>query len=124
MPGGLAEELADELRRRDLALVPRHLRDEDRRRVVAEAAAEEVEAGERDDVLVGRIGADRLLDLLHDLVGALERRAVGQDHRADVEALVLVGHEAARRDLHRPIGDRHHAGEQDDADARRAGSSR
>ncbi len=96
MPGGLAEELADQLRRSHRALVPRLLRDEDRRRVVAKAAAEEVEAGEGDDVVIVGVGADRLLDLCHHLVGALERRAIGQDHGADVEALVLVGHQAAR----------------------------
>ena len=77
-----------------LALVPGLLRDEDRRRVVAEAAAEEVEAGERDDVLVGRVRLGSPASTsLDDLVGALQRRAVGQDHRGDVEALVLVGHE-------------------------------
>src|SRR4029077_2923981 len=63
-----AEELADEARRGHLALVPGHLDDEDRRRAVAEAAADEVEPGERDDVLVRRIGTDGFLDLLHDLV--------------------------------------------------------
>ena len=119
-----AEELADEARRGHLALVPRHLDDEERRRAVAEAAADEVEARERDDVLVRRIGADRFLDLLHDLVRALERRAVGQEHRADVEALVLVGDEASRRGLPQPGGDRHHADEQHDARRIRAGSSR
>ena len=64
--GRLAEQLADELRRGHVALVPVLLRDEDRRGVVAEAAADEVEAGERDDVLVVRVAADRLLDLLDD----------------------------------------------------------
>src|SRR6185437_17131490 len=74
--GGLGEELADELMRGDMALVPRLLRDEQRRRVVAEAAADEVEAGERDDVLIVRVRADRRRDLRDDLVGALERCAI------------------------------------------------
>ena len=111
-----AEELADEARRGHLALVPRHLHDEERGGAVAEAAADEVEARERNDVLIGRVRADRFLHLLDDLVRALQRRAVGQEHRADVEALVLVGHEASRRGLPQPGGDRHHAGEQDDGD--------
>ncbi len=112
-----AEQLADEARRGHLALVPGHLHDEERRRVVAKAAADEIEAGERDDVLVRRVGADGLLDLLHDLVRALERRAVRQEHGADVEALVLVGDEAARREFPQARGDRHHRGKEHDADA-------
>ncbi len=36
-------------------------------------------------------------DLVYHLVGALERRAVGQEYRSDVVPLVLVGHEGARR---------------------------
>ncbi len=116
MPAGLHVQLADQLRRGHLALVPVLLRDEDRRGVVAEAAADEIEAGERDDVLVVRVRADCLGDFGHDLVGALERRAVGEDHRADVEALVLVRNQAARRGAPQPCGQRDHAEEQDRAD--------
>src|SRR5207237_10086996 len=57
---GLHEELADQLRGGDGALVPVLLRNEDRRRVVAIAAADEIEPGERDRVFVGGGGPDRL----------------------------------------------------------------
>ena len=40
----------------------------------------------------------------------------GRITAADVEALVLVGHEAARRDAPQPRGQRDHADEQDRAD--------
>ena len=95
---GLAEQFADQLRRSHLAFVPMLLRDENRRGVVAKAPADKVEAGERDDVLVRGIGANRRFHLIDHLERALERRAVRQNHRADVIALVLVGYEAPRRD--------------------------
>ena len=114
--GGLAEQLADQLRRFDLALVPMLLRDKDRRGVVAKAAADEIEAGEGDDVRVCGIGTDRLLDLVDDLERALERRAVGQDHRADVVALILVGHEASGRRAPQVDRDGDHAEKKQRAD--------
>ena len=94
----LHEHLADELRCGDFPLVPVRLRDEDRSRVVAESSAKEVEPGERDYICVGRIGVDRFLDFGHDLVGALQRRAIRQDHRREEPALVLVWNEASRRE--------------------------
>jgi hypothetical protein len=54
-------------------------------------------AGEGDHVLVEGVALDGLRDLARRLVGALERRAVRQEHRRDVEALVLVRHERAGR---------------------------
>src|SRR3989449_7651193 len=87
---GLHEEISDHLLGVVLALVPGLLRDEDRRGVVAKIAAEEIEAGEGDRVLVVRARLDCLQHLRNHLVGALERRAIRKDHRAYVEALVLV----------------------------------
>ena len=113
---GLHEEVSDHLLGVDLALVPGLLRDEDRRGVVAEIAAEEIEAGEGDRVLVVRVRLDRLQHLRNHLVGALERRAIRKDHRAYVEALVLVGHQASRRELPQPDRDRHHAQKHQHAD--------
>ena len=52
------------------------------------------------DIFVGRHGRLHLLD---DLVGALQRRALGQDHRADEVALVFVRHQSAGHDFdHEP----------------------
>jgi len=90
---GLHEQLANELLRGGLAFVPRLLGHEQRCRVVAEAATDEVEAGKSNDVLVCRVAAHRGFNLFDNLGGALQRRAVGQNHRADEEALVLVGHQ-------------------------------
>jgi hypothetical protein len=63
------------------------------------------------------IGRDRLVHFRDHLVGALQGRPVGQDHRRDVEALVLVGHQAPRRDVPQPGRGRDHAGEEREADA-------
>src|SRR4030095_16688564 len=56
----LGEHLADELRCRDLAIVPGYLRHEDGSRIVAKAATQKVETGERYDVRIGGIGANHL----------------------------------------------------------------
>ncbi|EXI75602.1 MAG: hypothetical protein AW07_00913 [Candidatus Accumulibacter sp. SK-11] len=90
--------------------MPRLLGDENRRRVVAETAADEIETGESDNVLVGGVAPHRRLDLLDDARRALERRAVGQDDGTDVEALVLVGHQAAGSRQPEQAGDDDHAG--------------
>ena len=57
---------------------------------------------------VGGVRANRFLDLAGDLVGALQGRAVGEDHRGEEPALVLVGNEAAGDEAPQPDGDRDH----------------
>jgi hypothetical protein len=113
----LHEELADQLRGvHPRPVVPVLVRSEDRGRAVAKAAAEEIQAGEGDGVLIGRVGQHRLGDLAHHGVGALQGGAVGQEHRADIVAGVLVGHQAGGRAAPQPGGDGHHAEKQRHAD--------
>src|SRR6266480_5805109 len=57
-----------------------------------------------------------LLDFGHDLVGSLERRAIGQNHRREEPALVLVGNEAPRRESPQPDRQRDHNEEEHNAD--------
>ena len=113
----LHEQLADEGLHGHGTFVPVRLRDEDRGRVVAIAAAEKVEAREGDGVLVVGVGLDDLQHLGDDLVGAFQRCAIGQDHRGDVVALVFIRHQRPRRDAPQADGECHHADEEHDADA-------
>ncbi len=106
---GSAEVFAHERLRRNVALIPGLHGEEDRGGVVAEGpATDEIEARERHRVLDVRVLLHRRDYLLHHLVGALERGAVGKDHERDVEALVLVGYERARREPPQAHRDRHH----------------
>ena len=80
------------------ALIPMFLGDKNSCGVVAETAAEKIEAGKRNRKFVGTIGANRVDHLAHHFVGALQCRAIRQDHRADVIALIFVRHQRAGRD--------------------------
>ena len=89
------------------------LGDKNSRGVVAETAAKKIEAGKRNRKFVGTIGANRIDHLAHYLVGALQRRAIGQDHRADVIALIFVRHQRTRCDAPQADRQRHHSCKQE-----------
>src|SRR3989344_7779109 len=93
------------------------LGDEDGGGIISEIAGEKIETGEGDCVFIGRIGFDRLDDLVDHFIGAFERGAVGQDHRSDVVTLVFVRYQATVRETPQTDGDDHHGGEQCQTDA-------
>ena len=71
--------------------------DDNKRLVRGSEAIDEVEADDRHDALHTRDQADDVLDLLDDGLGTVDRGALGQAHRGEKGALVLLRQKALRR---------------------------
>ena len=110
--GGLLPAVGDHVVRGDRALIPGLQGDEHGARVGLVAAADQVEAADREDVLHRGVLHEGFLHAAAEPARAPQRGAVGQDQRAIEEPHVLGRHEAAGDRADQPHRTAQHAGEQ------------
>src|SRR4030095_11099284 len=78
-------------------LVPRFQQGDHRRDRRVDGVRQAIEAAKRRDRFDARIGAQDVLNLADDAIGALDRGAVGQPDGDEEDALIFVGQESRRR---------------------------